>query len=123
MVVWGGSAVAALALAVGLVSLLFSPPAWPAVPAGWLVAVVNAAAARAIHRKAVGATRQRFILWGIVGNSLRMVAVLCILLAVIFAHKAVRGTFIVSVFAGIFALLPAEIVELFRIQDEQQRTH
>ena len=88
-----------------------------------MVAAANAAAASVLHRKAVGATRMRFILWGIVGNSLRAMAVLCILIAVIFAHKAVRGTFVVSVFTGIFVFLPAEIAALFRAQDEQKRTH
>jgi hypothetical protein len=88
---------------------------------GWATAAANAAAACAINRRAVGRARRDFLLWGCLGNSLRIAALLGILAAVIFAHKAIRGSFLVSVLTGVFVFLPAEIAELFRSQDVPKR--
>lgn len=120
---WVVSAVAAWVLAAGVATVLLPAPSWRALTAGWGLAVANAALARVLHRRAVGVPRLPFFFWGVAGNVLRVVAVLCILVAVISAHKAVRGAFVISVFTGIFVFLPAEIAELFRTQDEQKRTH
>jgi hypothetical protein len=102
-------------LAMGITFFLPDGRSRAALAAGWLTALVNAWVARGLNRRAMGSGRQAFLRWGIIGNVLRILALLGILLIVISAHRAVRSSFFASFFTGLFVFMTVEITGLFRL--------
>jgi hypothetical protein len=112
---WLAAGIAAACVALLITLFLPDDGSWPALAAGWGAAFLNALVARGINRRAMGTGRQAFLRWGVIGNVLRILALLGILIAVIFAHRAVRSSFFASFFAGLFVFMSVEITELFRL--------
>jgi hypothetical protein len=117
---WILAGFAAGLLGSGLTFFLPDGASWGALAAGWWTALVNALVARGLNRRAAGSGRQAFLSWGLIGNVLRIVTLLGILVAVISAHRAVRSSFFASFFAGLFVFMAVEITELFRLDSGNQ---
>lgn len=119
---WLSAGVIAGGLAGAIALLLPEGASWRGLLGGWLTALVNAWVSRWLNRRAMGTGRQAFLRWGIIGNVLRILTLLGILLIVIFAHRAVRTSFFASFFAGLFVFMTVEIAELFRSGSGKRET-
>lgn len=108
---WG--IVAAAVAGFGAAALFLDNLSWPFVAAGWLVAALNALAARAINRRAVGLAPRAFVVWGIIMNATRMLTVFGIFAYVILSCGEPRGGFLMSSLVGFFILMPIEVAGLF----------
>jgi hypothetical protein len=89
---------------------------WLAWFLGWFAAALNAVASVMLQARAVGTNINRFLLWGVLGNGLRIMLLLVSILAIaVLAPELVRRSFIVSFFAGLFVLMGFEIFALLSI--------
>ena len=85
---------------------------WPDVLSGWVVAGVNGLSLFLVSRKAVGLDRERFVRWGIVGNALRIVALIGILALYRFLVEGQFAAFALTVVAGVLVFMGAEVARL-----------
>jgi hypothetical protein len=84
--------------------------------AGWAVCLANGIAAGIINRRAATATASpRFLVWGILGNGLRFLAVLGIVLAVVLLGWGRVPAFAAAVVTGYLAFMVNEVAHLCRL--------
>lgn len=95
-----------------------------AVLAGWGLAAANAAAMLGINARALrhGAGGRAFALWGVVGNALRIAAVLATIMAVILSWQEGVKPFLAAFLPAYFAFLFAEVAGLYwtRLREERR---
>lgn len=110
-----GVVILSLAAAGSATRLIPAPVHWPAWTAGWMAAILNAAAGAFLHHRAIGRDIDRFLRWGLAGNSLRMVALFCSVCAFCYSTEgSVRRSFLVAFFGGVLVLTGAEMVTLLK---------
>ena len=84
--------------------------------AGWAVCLANAIAAGMFNRRAATATAsRRFWVWGMLGNGLRFLAVLGILLAVALLEWGRASAFATAVVTGYLVFMVNEVAHLCRL--------
>jgi hypothetical protein len=113
---WLVSALAAGVLGAVLARLLVPVVVWKFAVAGWLLALINSLAAIAINSRAIGRSRNAFIGWGLVANTLRVLTLLIIFAFIIFFEGSGKAAFFIAVFAGFFTMLGIEVLSLFGFQ-------
>jgi len=113
---WVVAAMASGVLGAVLARLLVPVVVWKFAVAGWLLALINSLAAIAINSRAIGRSRNAFIGWGLVANTLRVLTLLIIFAFIIFLEGAGRATFFIVVFTGFFTMLGIEVLSLFGFQ-------
>jgi hypothetical protein len=80
--------------------------------AGWALAGANGLAALLVNRRAVAATREQFLRWGIIGNLLRLVALVAILILCRWLAPAAFQAFGLTVVAGTLIFMAGEVLDL-----------
>ncbi len=112
----GYAAAAGLGGAVGLamVYAVEGVVSRPHALAGWLVACVNAAAARGINARAVSRARSEAPLWGVAANGLRWLVMLSILIGYFVVFPTGFAAFGLMAAAALLAFVGAEVVHLHR---------
>jgi len=89
---------------------------WQACGAGWLAAALNAIAGSMLHARAIGASINRFLLWGFAGNGLRMLFLFASICSFSYLTQgSVRRSFLASFFAGLFVFMGFEFITLLDI--------
>jgi len=113
---WLVAALVAGVMGAVVATLLVPVVAWKFAVAGWLLALINSLAAISINSRAIGRSRNAFIGWGLVANTLRVLTLLIIFAFIIFFEGAGRATFFIVVFTGFFTMLGIEVLSLFGFQ-------
>lgn len=107
-----------LSLSAACAAAALIPPAvhWPAWAAGWLTSALNAVIGHVLHAKAVDMSINRFLVWGIAGNCLRMLFLFASICTFSFlAQGPVRRSFLASFLTGLFVFMGSEILTLVDI--------
>ncbi len=123
MIRWIGGTAAMIALTAAAVFLarMAAPEtgrrmieAVAAFPAGWGLALVNAAAGYAVNRRALRGRGNEFLLWAVGANALRTLLLLAIIAVFLLAGVRGREAFLAAVFSGYFVFLTAEVRDLYQ---------
>ena len=111
---WFGATLGMVVLSALLTLVLFGSLTWPALAAGWGLALANGAAAFLINRRAFGLGPQRFVRWAILGNVLRVFALLVIILIVQWLRWEGFYPFLTATLTGYFLFMTVEIRYLYQ---------
>ena len=84
------------------------------VAAGWVLAGVNGLAALQVNRRATAAGREQFLRWGIIGNLLRLLTLVAILILCRWLVPACFQAFGLTVVAGALVFMVGEVSDLYR---------
>jgi hypothetical protein len=109
---WLLSSVLALGLSMGLVAMMFAPFVVIDPLTGWALASANSALVLFMNKKAQQSRGRAFVVWGAVGNVLRTIAVIVIILLVNLCGKGRFETFIVAFLAAYFVFMVSETIRL-----------
>lgn len=89
---------------------------WLALATGWGLAGANAAGALWLGRRAIGGTARRFVVLGVVANTVRGMVLFGIVVGIWFFKILFFSTFILALIVGYFLFLTAACIYLFRQQ-------
>ena len=86
-----------------------------AFPAGWGLALANAARGYAVNRRALRGQGRDFVRWAVGANVLRMLLLLAIMAAFLGARFRGGEAFLTAIFSGYFVFLALEVLDLHKI--------
>ena len=110
---WLLPALLVVLLSMAISAWILPPLVWRDTFAGWLAALVNAVAAFLLNRRALGTQPVRFLLIGLGGNLLRLLALISIFAVWKWKTTGHVQSFLVALLSGYLVFLVAEIGELF----------
>jgi len=111
---WLVAVVIAIVISVVLTAMICHALLWPALCAGWALALANAGLAATINYRAIGLGIQRFLGWVLIANALRVLVVLGIIMTAY--HRTSRDAFspfLIALGVGYFVFLHGEILALY----------
>jgi hypothetical protein len=96
-------------LSLGFCAVASLRMAWSDLVAGWALAVLNSLTADHLNRRAVGAPGRRFLLLGVAGNLLRVVAMIATIGLWVWLSGGWAPCFLAAVLTGYVMFLMTEI--------------